>query len=221
MLGGIFSAGLSFHLSYLQGKTNPALVNEAGFCGKMNTENRIIFLDIDGVLNCQLFYQDRASKKLMRKAVKKGNISGEDYHASQLCKERISWLNGLCERTGAQVVISSTWRSSGLEYCKKALSDNGATFDIIDVTPWLKHEGCVRGNEIYHWIEKNSVALFGIPSHEYRSYVIIDDDSDMLLWQAAHFFQTDNYSGLTPNTVYKIERFFTGKAFQNVLNSTQ
>ena len=31
--------------------------------------------------------------------------------------------------------------------------------------------------------------------------------------QQAHFFQTDSYSGLTPNTVYKIKRFLTHKTF--------
>jgi hypothetical protein len=43
----------------------------------------------------------------------------------------------------------------------------------------------------------------------YGNYVIIDDDSDMLLHQAEHFFLTDNYSGLTPNTCYKIKRYLT------------
>jgi hypothetical protein len=28
------------------------------------------------------------------------------------------------------------------------------------------------------------------------------------VWQREHFFQTDNYSGLTPNICYKIQRFF-------------
>jgi hypothetical protein len=35
----------------------------------------------------------------------------------------------------------------------------------------------------------------------------------MLLWQQHNFFQTDNYSGLTPTTTYKIKRFFTQKTF--------
>ena len=41
----------------------------------------------------------------------------------------------------------------------------------------------------------------------------VDDDGDMLLWQQHNFFQTDNYSGLTPNICYKIKRFFTHKTF--------
>ena len=45
----------------------------------------------------------------------------------------------------------------------------------------------------------------------YNNYAIIDDDSDMLLWQKDNFFQTDSYSGLTPTTCYKIKNFFMQK----------
>jgi hypothetical protein len=148
----------------------------------------IIFLDIDGVLNCQTFYDSRQP---------------ED---GQICRERVGWLNGVCEDAGAQVVISSTWRMSGLPYCKEALERAGATFDIIGTTPLSDDR--IRGVEIYRWIQQMTVPLFGIAPDDFHTYVIIDDDSDMLLWQQHHFFQTDNYSGLTPNDCYKIRRFF-------------
>ena len=44
-----------------------------------------------------------------------------------------------------------------------------------------------------------------------ESRVNYKDDSDMLLNQKEHFFQTDNYSGLTPTICYKIKRFITGR----------
>lgn len=157
---------------------------------------KIIFLDIDGVLNCQVFYDKRGESKTI--------IEHPD---NQICKDRVSWLNELCGDTGAKVVISSSWRHSGLSYCKEVLQRNGATFDIIDITPDLRSDGCVRGNEIKAWIDKNIESPY-----DYREYVIIDDDSDMLLWQKDNFFKTDTYSGLTPNTCYKIKRFFEGKA---------
>lgn len=154
----------------------------------------IIFLDIDGVLNCQLFYTQRDNKH------------------NQICSERVGWLNELCEKHNISVVISSTWRHSGLEYCRKELKKAGATFDIIDVTPSSDHG--FRGLEIKSWIEANA-KLLGKPYYDYKTYVIIDDDSDMLLWQKEHFFQTDTYSGLTPNTCYKIGRFFGAERFPN------
>lgn len=158
----------------------------------------IIFLDIDGVLNCQLHYEKRKAE---------GKLNSDDYPLSEICRERVSWLNSLCEDINAKVVISSTWRHSGLEYCKDVLQRSGATFDIIDVTPSLRYPGAVRGNEIKAWIE-NNYALLGKHSYEYHSYAIIDDDSDMLLWQRDNFFQTDFYSGLTPNTCHRIRLFF-------------
>lgn len=168
---------------------------------------RIIFLDIDGVLNCETFFQERVAKKQLRKDVKKGEISREEYYGDMLCEERISWLNDLCTAIGAKVVVSSTWRlGKTVEELQEILNRSGATFEIIGKTPHLNAD-CVRGNEIYKWIKENDDKL-GCHYYEYRDYVILDDDSDMLLWQAKNFFQTDAYSGLTPNLVYKIKRHF-------------
>lgn len=161
----------------------------------------IIFLDIDGVLNCQTFYEQRP---------KDGAILESPIR--NICKERVGWLSELCESVGAKVVISSTWRHSGLKYCKEILQEAGATFDVIGVTPDLRFDGAVRGNEILLWIKENKELVGAY--YDYKNYVIIDDDSDMLLWQREHFFQTDNYSGLTPNTCYKIRRFFGAKQFK-------
>lgn len=156
----------------------------------------IIFLDIDGVLNCQLFYTEQ------------GKNNGGTYCENQICKERVSWLNALCLDVDAKVVISSTWRlGRTVDELKSIFLEVGGTFEIIDKTPNLRHEGCVRGNEIYHWVEKNRELLGVMSASDFHTYVIIDDDSDMLLWQREHFFQTDSYSGLTPNTCYKIKRF--------------
>ncbi len=155
----------------------------------------IIFLDIDGVLNCQLFYTEQQKK-------------GETYMDNHICKTRIEWLNVLCKEIDAKVVISSTWRMGRtIKELKKIFLEVGATFDVIDSTPVLRHKGCVRGNEIAQWINDGN-SFINCEYHLFHSYVIIDDDSDMLLQQRDHFFQTDSYSGLTPNTCYRIKRFF-------------
>lgn len=174
----------------------------------------LIFLDIDGVLNCQLFFDINTGKRELRKSVKSGNLDKDDYYGSQLCLERIGWLNDLCKEVDAKIVISSTWRlGKTIEELQSIFNKSGATFEIIDKTPNLRGNGCLRGNEIYQWIYDNSEKICGKPYYEFKSYAIIDDDSDMLLWQAPHFFKTDNYSGLTPNTCYKIKQFFTHKLF--------
>jgi hypothetical protein len=156
----------------------------------------LIFLDVDGVLNCQVYYEKVPIE------------NRPPYPLSEFCPERISWLNQLCEEVNAKVVLSASRRTNGIEENRAVFKQVGATFEIIDVTPNLRSKDCLRGNEIYTWIKENIEKLTGIPYYDYNNYVIIDDDSDMLLWQKEHFFQTDTYSGLTPNTCYKIKRFF-------------
>lgn len=175
----------------------------------------IIFLDIDGVLNCELLYEVRElggykeAKKQLVKSVKSGAINRLEYYQSRICKNRMAMLNKLCEETESVVVLSSTWRK--IDGVEEILKQCGATFEIIGKTG----QCCsgIRGVEIYNWLDKNCKELFGIHGSDFYRYAIIDDDSDMLLKQAQHFFQTDNYSGLTPNTCYKIKRFFTHKTF--------
>lgn len=170
-------------------------------------QKNIIFLDIDGVLNCQLFFKKhyKETKKEISKQVKSKEIYRLDYYKSQICPERMDLLNNLCKETDSVVVISSTWRKGKtVEELKEILSYCGSTFEIIDKTEITGYE---RGTEISLWLKNNIKLDFGDYSL-FRRYVIIDDDSDMLLNQKNNFFQTDNYSGLTPNTCYKIKRFF-------------
>lgn len=168
----------------------------------------IIFLDIDGVFNCQLFYtESQRIRKKLRKDVKAGVIDGDNYYKESLCSIRIGWFNELCKSVDAKVVISSTWRhGKTISELQSILNNSGASFEIIDITPCLRFEGSVRGNEIKAWIDTNIEKPYN-----FKSYVIIDDDSDILYWQRNNFFQTDNYSGLTPTICYKIKAFFTGE----------
>jgi hypothetical protein len=151
---------------------------------------KIIFLDIDGVLNNQVMHE--TGEEMV------GTVGG------RLSKKCIERLNKIIADTGAKVVISSSWRSDvGIE---DTLTKAGIIAEFIGKTPYLYESYCFRGNEIHDWIIKNE-KLIGKPYYDFHSYVIIDDDSDMLHWQRENFFQTDSYSGLTPNLAYKITRF--------------
>jgi len=185
---------------------------------KKNKKLNIIFLDVDGVFNCQLHYETkqfmdyRDAKKKLRKSVKAKLIEKLDYYKSQICSDRIKMMNQLCKDTNSKVVISSTWRSGKtIEELQEMFNYCGATFEIISKTG---HDGSrVRGVEIKQWLDANCMELFGIHSFDFYRYAIIDDDNDMLIGQQDHFFQTDSYSGLTPTTCYNIKRFFTHKTF--------
>ena len=90
----------------------------------------IIFLDIDGVLNCQLFYD---SKELDYKMYEKSEWN--EYYKGQICPQRIGWFNELCKDVNANVVISSTWRlGKTVEQLQEILDCSGGTSKVIGKT---------------------------------------------------------------------------------------
>jgi len=188
--------------------------------------DNIIFLDIDGVLNCQTFYEERYAnltkyndvpfyktvKKYLRKLVKTKQISRLEYYKGEMCSERMQMLNELCDETNSAVVLSASMRAQyNVEDLNTIFKSCGATFTIIDKTGHCECRN--RGCEIDKWIKDHITEWFDVEYYDFYRFVIIDDGSDMLLNQQYNFFQTDGYSGLTPNIVYKIKRFFTHKTF--------
>lgn len=161
---------------------------------------KIIFLDIDGVLNHEAFYKERFEKRYEEGAI--------EYPYSEIDPRSVENLNNLIEETGAKVVISSTWRHSGLEYCKNVLEFHGFKGEIIDITPSSRCGMCKRGNEINKWIEDNAT-LVG-PRHKFTEYVILDDDSDMLYWQRNNFLLIDRFVGLTMGSVFQAKKILNG-----------
>lgn len=64
--------------------------------------DKIIFLDIDGVLNYHYFYQSKSHQRNVKK-------NGYDI-VNQICKRNLFWLSLLCRLTKSKVVLSSTWK---------------------------------------------------------------------------------------------------------------
>lgn len=111
----------------------------------------IIFLDIDGVFNCQLFYKSqqfndyKEAKKSPRKSLNAKGIERLDYYQSQICRERIGWFNELCKEVNAFHQLG-VWVNL-LNNCKC-----GGSFRIIGKT---EHLGYERGIEISKWLKDN------------------------------------------------------------------
>lgn len=152
---------------------------------------RLIFLDIDGVLNSELWSKNPES-----------HVDGNRRWFDPRC---VSLLNKLTDKTEASIVVSSTWRvgKTTMEL-KELLSEMGITGEVISKTG--QSESGIRGVEIHEWMLHNQ-HLLGCLRHLYRDYVILDDDSDMLYWQRHNYFQVDPYAGLTPNIVYRAQNF--------------
>lgn len=144
---------------------------------------KIIFLDVDG----ELTYS---------------NYKNED--TANIDIEKVKLLKEICDKTGAKVVISSSWR--GFEdytpkiyhVLREILSKNN--IEVLGNTPYLKAEiigdvpetirleenldikckyGTGRAAEIQKWINE----------HEVESFVILDDED----WQWSDYGYENNW----------------------------
>jgi hypothetical protein len=109
-----------------------------------------------------------------------------------LSEEMISLVNRIVDETGCTVILSSAWRSLGLDHVQELLDKHGATFKLAGETPSLA--GC-RGEEIISWMADNKV-------HD-GQIAILDDDADMdaLL---PRLVQTQWQFGLKPEHAQKV-----------------
>lgn len=139
-------------------------------------QKRVIFLDVDGVLNYDLwYYSDRSP----------GNLYGQEGDLDPLCIDRI---NKLCEEGNAEIVLSSDWRIN--TYAFSRLEKAGLR-KILDKTPITIFYGSVnftRGEEVQMWLDQHP---------DITNYVIIDDRTDFLDKQLLHFVHVDSYKGFT------------------------
>lgn len=135
---------------------------------------KVIFLDFDGVITCNL-----SNWALMPK--------------------KMDLIAHICKETGAKIVISSSWRMNTLESTLSYITNpetpyvDGNPYSLseytVGVTPNLiDHDKYGRGDEIQMWLN-------GHP--EVTNYVIIDDDTfDMLPSQEGHIIESSWESGI-------------------------
>lgn len=169
---------------------------------------RILFLDIDGVLNHHDFYEDR-QKKI------EDDIWDLVHPYSELDKNCVNLLGEFCEEHNIKVVISSTWRRGrSIESFNEMFSQYRGKIEVIDKTPSYHTKGWVRGNEIHWWMEDNE-DIIGCRYHDYYDYCILDDDSDMLYWQRNNFIKVDRYVGITPQTLWEMKRIYRIPLYEN------
>lgn len=157
---------------------------------------KIIFLDIDGVLNSEKAYRSGECNY-----TKWNWENGTEDHHQSFCSWSKELLNNLIDETGAKIVISSTWRSSGIEFMRKVWEIEGMHGEIIGITPNFRGDingyNIPRGCEIDYYLEHdlkfNHINWDKDTQQQYmdrsgvENYIIIDDDSDMLYGQRNHF----------------------------------
>lgn len=178
---------------------------------KHDFPDKIIFLDVDGVINTT------------------------KYHFTKFDEVCLDNLQYLIDKTNAKIVVSSSWRDEDTIRMKANFLDNGFTEklweSVIDITcrgyrNVIKGSKLpiIRGNEIKAWIDTKLVypwhsdpllkEIYNTPDiikpdrvyiqpmksnklNEDFSYVILDDDTDMLYDQRNNFIHTECINGLT------------------------
>lgn len=151
---------------------------------------KVIFLDIDGVLNHDNWYVSKRYQDMQWDEDNELDIDPD-------CAERI---NKICEQTGAKIVITSDWRISWYGTLTRLQRGGINTEYVIDKTPeflWIDIPGFdkSRGSEIETWINFNMDIN--------QNYVIIDDRTDFKPGQQEHFIHINPYCGITDDDMNK------------------
>lgn len=146
----------------------------------MTAPSKVLFLDIDGVLNSE------------RSAWALGGFP-HDFSEPDMRKfdhVAIGLVRKLCEETDASIVLSSSWRIiHSVHECA-----NGLDLPIFDKTP---NSNGNRGSQIREWLKAHPEVL---------TYAIVDDDSDMLPEQKPFFVRTNVKDGLLLSDYSNLKR---------------
>jgi hypothetical protein len=196
---------------------------------------KVIFLDIDGVMNSSVFYERRYKRRWLQpitywykfktyfkyifNGFKHKGISTCDYKSPKNYDKFSYKFNRLKKETDPQKWewLSETCNDGDYKICISSVWKN----HFKNINDW--RDALVKlgfKDDIFVGITGKMKELrgeeikewIGIAEDSYKetieNYIILDDDSDMLPEQLNNFFHIDGYYGMSPNTTYKIDRHF-------------
>jgi hypothetical protein len=137
---------------------------------------KVIFLDIDGVLNCDMTPNPRKFPYIVDEGL-------------------LARFRELVERTGAFVVLSSTWRVDPVGL----LAAKFYKVPFHDFCPDMPD--APRCEELIFWLRNHP---------EVTRYVVLDDDDDCL--DELPLFQPSSKTGLTADIAEGIDEFLSGRS---------
>lgn len=145
---------------------------------------KLLFLDVDGVLNHRKYYEDLYKK------------TGTP-HVLILDPDCLLRLHRIVKETGCEIVLSSTWRNS--QDARQVLLEAGVKW--VGTTPNCSD---IRGHEVNKWLWDNASKV-----NDLEKWAILDDDSDFTPDQP--LFQTSFANGgLTAEIAEKVIAHLNG-----------
>jgi hypothetical protein len=202
---------------------------------------KVIFLDIDGVMNSNIFYKRRHKrrwrkpitwwyelKKLLR--IKPKMISLADYKIpdshytfeyqfkrleEETCTEKWKWLSEWCNKTDTKICVSSTWKH---HFGTKGYVSTPEKWEDAFIKLGFKPGTYVGITGDRRTLRGEEIQDWLNNHPEVEDYAILDDDSDMLPEQFAKFHHSDPWFGLNPNHLYRIGRQFNNGTNYEHLN---
>ena len=208
---------------------------------------KVIFLDIDGVMNSTVLYKDRykkrwrkpitwwyAIKRLFRKlfGIQPKGISLADYKTpdshytfewqfnrlvEETCPQKWKWLSEWCNETDTKICISSTWKH---HFGVKGYVSTPEKWEDALVKLGFKEGTYVGITGDRRTLRGDEIKDWLDKHPEVEDYAILDDDSDMLPEQFMKFHHSDAWFGLSPNHLYRINRQFENKSNYERLTQT-
>ncbi len=165
---------------------------------------KVVFLDFDGVLNG---LETREPPSPIHSGL----------FLNPVCVERV---NQICQRTGAVVVLTTSWRTRrhvaggpgghpSVGELREALPLAGARFEVVGVTPDLAREDSIArdGETVKLWRCPPRWKEIGarLQGQWPEMFVILDDDPEAAI--GAHLVHVDKRRGLSDEDAERAVRF--------------
>jgi hypothetical protein len=163
---------------------------------------KLIFLDIDGVLNSKAHYDFRGTEN--------GRIRRDELLSKykgivgiELVMLDFSLVKKLCSfvvNNGCKLVISSTWREghepSHFEILFRLCGAEVPDGTVVGCTPILDHiDNQKRGHEIDQWVKDNNYS---------GNYVVIDDCDGGQFLPHQNLVKTEYSTGITDENIRQL-----------------
>jgi hypothetical protein len=177
----------------------------------------VLFLDIDGVMNSHVFYENRYKKRwfnittyfyLLKKFVKKcfnvkpttlmNHITPDSYYTfdsqfkrlkEETCEQKWKWLSEWCNKTDTKICISSVWKN---HFGRKGEMRSEKDWDKALTLFGFKPNTFVGLTGERRKLRGEEIKEWLDQHTEVTDYAILDDDSDMLENQFSKFHHCDS-----------------------------